>query len=84
MIVSRCAPISRWIARFERFSTKYNRLISAHLLHADQHSSSPDHIDRASVRTEPDDNRLNARRSSIQPAQVAQYSVGAHMASAVA
>jgi hypothetical protein len=42
VIVSRCAPVSRWIARFERFSTKNNRLISAHCSTPIHTSSSPD------------------------------------------
>jgi hypothetical protein len=43
VIMSRCTSVSRWIARFERFSTKYNRLISAHCSTPIDNSSSLDH-----------------------------------------
>ena len=69
-------PVSRWIARFERFSTKYSRLISAHCSTPITAPSSPDN--QARLRDQPDNVRLSAEWSSFQPAQVVQYSGGAH------
>jgi hypothetical protein len=74
--LSRCRPVNRWIARFERFSTKYSRLISAHCSTPITTPSSPD--DQASLRDQPDNLRLSAEWSRFQPAQVDQYSGGTH------
>ncbi len=63
-------PINRWIVRFERFSTKYNRLISAHSSTPITTPSSPDN--QASLRDQPDNPRLSADWSRSQPAQVVQ------------
>ena len=76
MIVSRCAPVSRWISRFDRFSTKYIRLISAHCSTPITAPSSPDN--QARLRDQPDNVRLSAEWSRFQPAQMVQYSGGAH------
>ena len=76
VIVSRCRPVSRWIARFERFSTKYSRLTSAHCSTPITAPSSPDN--QARLQDQPDNVRLSAERSRFQPTQVVQYSGGTH------
>src|SRR4029077_12141511 len=48
------------------------------LLHADHTLLLARSLDQARVRDQPDDVRLSARWSSFQPAQVVQYSGGAH------
>ncbi len=76
VIVSRCTPMRRCIARLERRSTKYNRLLSAHCSTPTTNSSSPDNKTRRASETSrtgsdstpdgPDFNRR--RRTSIQAA----------------
>jgi len=70
------------IARFERFSTKYSRLISAHCSTPITHSSSPDRSTRRGSETSRRILRPSARRSSFQPSTWASIQAAPHVTNA--
>jgi hypothetical protein len=77
--VSRANPNDFATCRCDRRSTSTNRRISAHCSTPTTHSSSPDPQDQTSVKAEPDTTAPAPAWPSFQPAQVAQYSTGAHI-----